>query len=301
MRILRADSEALPRPIPLALAPTLLIACGLLASGCISFRGASAVGSFGQLVGNRASAVSSLPTFCSAENIFAGAQPTCPLDKVERYAQRMVLYSQSVAQYATMMRNLAEFNDPRPPDALTQLLTGLSHTDDIALAHEDPQEDEIAAAAGKLTSIGSQPWRRDKLESLVVSTHPHLMALIDGLLERITLLSQSMRDMATDGLAQRQAMLAEVDSTPAGAPGVQGVPSDFAGRLQRQTDRVALLQFQLFSRQSYDALVSYQKALLAFKRAHTILFEYASRPNHGLSSDTEIYNLLLKDIPPILR
>jgi hypothetical protein len=283
----------------------LLCAVCVQASACISFRSVIISASVGQLVGTRASAATTLPVLCEAENILSGAQPTCPLDQVQRYSDDMLRYSQSLAQYATMIRNLAEFDDPRQSDALTELLQSLARTDELLPPRQEPSGDPMAEAAAKITASVSQSWRRNKLETLVISTHPHVMAVIDGLLSRIALLSEPVKDMCESGLHQRQLMLQAVDSPPAGSatspPAASVTAQDAAGRLQREADRLALLHFALMARRGYNALMAYQKALSAFKRAHTILFDYASQHPNGLADDTEMYDLLNKELPTILR
>jgi len=271
-----------------------LLATGALAlSGCISFRSTSVVASFGQLVGSRAAAVAMFPTFCEAENIFAGTQPTCPVDQIQRFADELTSCSQLISRYSTTLRNVAEFNDPRPSDELNQALQGLGRAGEILYPHDDRSGRLLASAAGQVTAILSQGWRRDKIEKLVESTHPHLLVLLDGMLGRVKLLSESARYAVTDGLSQQSRMLQDVDAAPNATP-------DPLGRRQRQAERVALLHFQMTARRSYDALVAYQRALLAFQQAHTILFEFVTRHQNGLADDGEMYELLKKTIPPIL-
>jgi hypothetical protein len=283
--------------------PRLLAACRRLAilfcllglgSGCISFRSVSVAATMGQLVGARANAAHFFPTFCEAENILAGAQPTCKPADIEVYAHEITTYSHTLSRYATMVKNLADFNDPRASDELTQLMLGLSRAGQLRLAPPDRSGQQLAAAAGTLTAFFSQGWRRNKLGSLIESSHPHVLAIIDGLLGRTRLLSEPVRDMVEGGLSRRRMMLAEVDRPPFAT-------SDAVGRFERQASRVALLQFQVFAKRGYEALADYEKSLLAFKRAHSILFEYASRHNDGLASNKEIYNQLTQDLPGILR
>lgn len=279
----------------LRLGLTAMGALGLLAlSGCISFRSTSVVASFGQLVGSRAAAVAMFPTFCETENIFAGAQPTCPVDQIQRYTAELTSCSQLISRYSTTLRNLADFKDPRLSDELNQTLLGLSRMGEIVVPPDDRAGQQIASAAAQVTSILSQGWRRDKIEKLVESTHPHLLVILDGMLGRTKLLSESARYLVTDGLLQQSRMLQDVDAAP-------GATADPLGRRQRQAERVALLHFQLTARRGHDALVEYQKALQAFQRAHTILFEFVTQHQNGLADDGEMYELLKKTIPPILN
>jgi hypothetical protein len=273
----------------------LLWLCGLACvfSGCASFRSVSVAASFGQLAGNRATAVVTLPTFCEAENILAGPQPPCPAERVQKYVQDLQAGSRGLLHYATALKNIADFNDPRLGDGLSQLLLGLDRAGEILIPHGETGRDQIAAAAGKLAEVLSQKWRRGKLESLVESSHPHVMALIDGMLARLVLLGEPLRDLAENGLAQQRMMLAEADRYP-------GLVPDRLGQMQRQADRLALLHLQLFARRSHESLVEYQKSLLAFKRAHTILFEFSTQNTAGLTADKEIYEQLQKDIPQLL-
>lgn len=280
----------------LGLRVAFFLGLSLALGGCISFRSVSVTASFGQLVGTRADAVTAFATFCEAENIFSGAQASCPRERVARYTQEVTLYSRSLARYATLMRNLAEFNDLRLNDDLHQLLLGLSRAGEIIIPDDDRQGQALAKAASHIASILSQSWRRNKLELLVQTAHPHILAILDGLLARVALLSEPARDLVKVGLTQRRKILEEVDRIPPARTG-----ADAAGYLLRQVARLSLLHFEIYGRRSYDALVEYEKALSAFKRAHTILFEYATRQNDGLAKDGEIYDLLNKEVTPILR
>src|SRR5438132_1461241 len=134
--------------LPLRLA--LLLGLGAALSGCISFRSVSIAASFGQLIGSRAGAVTAFPAFCAAENILAGAVPTCPADKVELYVQEVSVYSLRLSQYATTIRNLADFNDPRLADELGQVMLGLGRTGELIIAHDDQGSRQLASAAGKI-------------------------------------------------------------------------------------------------------------------------------------------------------
>jgi hypothetical protein len=286
-----------PRSLVAGLRIALLCGIAGLVSGCMSFRSVGVAATMGQLVGARAGAAGYLTTFCEAENILAGAQPTCPMDKVKLYTQEITLYSHTMARYATMVKDLADFNDPRSSDELTQLMLGLSRAGQLGITPTDRSGQQIAAAAAALTAAFSQTWRRNKLETLIESSHSHVIAIIDGLLGRIDLLSEPVRDLAEGGLERRRMMLSEVDRP---SPGGKDAP-DPVGRLERQASRVALLQFQLLAQKGLDALQEYQKSLLAWKRAHSILFEYVTRHSDGIASDKEMYNLLTQDLPKILR
>jgi hypothetical protein len=284
--------------------PRLLAACRRLAilsfvlglgSGCISFRSVGVAATMGQLVGARASAAHYFTNLCEAENILAGSgAATCKPAEIEAYTKEITTYSHTLARYATMVKNLADFNDPRSRDELTQLMLGLSRAGQLRIALPDRSGQQLAAAASALTAFFSQGWRRNKLETLIEQSHPHVIAIIDGLLGRVKLMAEPVRDMVEGGLANRRMMLAEVDRPPYPA-------GDAVGRFERQAIRLSLLHFQTYARRSYDALTDYEKSLRAFKRTHSILFEYATRHNDGLGSDKQIYNQLTQDLPPILR
>lgn len=249
----------------------------------------------GQLVGARSSAAHYFTNLCEAENILAGTgAETCKPAELEAYTQEITTYSHTLARYATMVKNLADFNDPRSSDQLTQLMLGLSRAGQLRIALPDRSGQQLAAAASALTAFFSQGWRRNKLELLIEQSHPHVIAIIDGLLGRVKLMSEPVRDMVEGGLSTRRMMLAEIDRPPYPA-------NDAVGRFQRQAVRLSLLHFQTYGKRSYEALIDYQKSLLAFKRVHSILFEYATRHNDGIGSDKEMYNLMTQDLPGILR
>jgi hypothetical protein len=94
-------------------------------------------------------------------------------------------------------------------------------------------------------------------------------------------------------------MLGEVDAGPP-SPSSGGAMAA-VGRLQRQIDRLSLLHFRLLAQRNYDSLIGYQKALLAFKRAHTILYEVSTTHTTGLIDSRELGEALAHDLPPILR
>ena len=72
-------------------------------------------------------------------------------------------------------------------------------------------------------------------------------------------------------------------------------------RAQHQAQLISLLHFQHFARRANEALQEYKKSLLAFRRAHQILYERVSQNRSLLEDDSRVYDALKKDIPPLLK
>lgn len=291
------------------------MAAGLSQSGCLSFRSATALASVGQLVGQRSISIKILPFFCDAQNVLAGPAPTCPRDKIQAYVDEITKYSQSVGKYASGLRRLAEFNDEGFGDELSDAISGADKLNQAAGA-ADAAGLSLSSAASSLGAVLTQEWRRNKLEELVRRSHPPLIQLLDGLIGRTALLTESIKALAEQDLAFRRRALAEIDRLPVpprpGAPGPlsqgsprppQGPPPavDLAARQQRQAVQLGLLQFEWFTQQAYDNLVNYQKALLAFKQGHLIVYRSVTTSRSLSDNDQEIYDLLKKDLPKILK
>ena len=276
-----------------ALRLTVLVAWVALSAGCLSFRSVTAAASMGQLVGTRVTAIPPLLIYCDAENIMAGAAPTCPRERIERYVKELSAYSQGLARYATGLRSIAEYNDGRIGDSLHLLTYGGERLEFLTLQPLDATSQSLAGGAYQLGVLLTQEWRRKQLKTMVITAHPHVISVINGLLSRVALLREPIKYMAERGIADRRRTLAEIDrSAPA---------SDLSGRQQRQNQLLTLVQLEFFLRNGHEALVNYTKALLAFKRAHEILFEsVAVKPRLG-ERDQEIYDLLKKELPPILQ
>ena len=123
--------------------------------------------------------------------------------------------------------------------------------------------------------------------------HPHVVAVINGLVSRAALLGEPIKYIADRGISDRRRTLVEIErSAPA---------TDLIGRQQRQNQQLTLLQLEFFLRNGHDALVNYTKALLAFRRAHEILFASVTVRKSLGERDQEIYDLLKKDLPPLLQ
>ena len=290
----------------------LCMTAALAQSGCLSFRSATALGSVGQLVGQRSVSIKIMPFFCDAQNVLAGPVPTCPRDQIQAYVDEITKYSQSVAKYASGLRRLAEFNDEGFGDELSDAITGVDKLNQAA-GMTDAAGVSLSTAASSLGAVLTQEWRRNKLEELVRRSHPPLIQLLDGLLGRTALLTESVKALAEQDLAFRRRALAEIDRLPAPPrppgqspprpPGPPGPPPavDLAARQQRQAVQLGLLQFEWFTQQAYDNLVNYQKALLAFKQGHLIVYRSVTTSRSLSDNDQEIYDLLKKDLPKILK
>ena len=264
-----------------------------LSLGCLSFRSVTAAASIGQLVGARATSIPPLLIYCDAENILAGATPTCPRSRVELYVKELSAYSQGLAKYGTALRNLAEYNDPRIGEALRLLTYGGERLEGFNLQPLDATSQSLALGSYQLGLLLTQQWRRKELKRVILTAHPHVTAVVNGLLNRVVLLREPIKYMAERGISDRRRTLVEIDRL---APA-----SDLIGRQQRQNQLLTLLQLEFFLRNGHEALVAYTKALLAFKRAHAILFESVTLKKSIGERDQEIYDLLKKELPPLLQ
>jgi len=293
-----------PRRCPLPCWLALL--CGLLCTtGCLSFRSVTATASVGQLIAPRASALGLLPVFCQGENILSRTQQhpvdSCPLAEIERQSQELVRYSQNVSAYAGMLRDIAEFDDNRIRDPLDQVVRGTPFFVEIAQGNLDVAPSSpgtsVSMAAAKITQVLTQEWRRNRIEALVRDTHPALDAVLKGLLERVAALGESTKFQAEKDIALRRRILAELDR--------ETVPSDPTAsaivRTQHQAMLLGLLHFQHFARRANEALLEYKKSVVAFRRAHQILYERVSQNRSLLEDDSRVYEVLQKDIPPLLK
>ena len=155
----------------------------VLSLGCLSFRSVTAAGSVGQLVGARATAIPPLLIYCDAENILAGATPTCPRSRVEQYVKELAAYSQGLAKYGTALRNLAEYNDPRIGEALRLLAYGGERLEGFNLQPLDATSQSLAGGAYQLGLLLTQQWRRKELKRVILTSHPHVTAVVNGLLK----------------------------------------------------------------------------------------------------------------------
>ncbi len=271
----------------------LFLLLAALSSGCLSFRSVTAAGSIGQLVGARATAIPPLLLYCDAENILAGAVKTCPRERVDAYVKELSAYSQGLAKYATGLRNLAEYNDARVGDPLRLITYGAERLQYFTLQPLDATSQSMAAGAFQLGLLITQEWRRKELKKVIITAHPHVVAVINGLVSRAALLGEPIKYIADRGISDRRRTLVEIErSAPA---------TDLIGRQQRQNQQLTLLQLEFFLRNGHDALVNYTKALLAFRRAHEILFASVTVRKSLGERDQEIYDLLKKDLPPLLQ
>ena len=273
--------------------------------GCLSFRSVIATASVGQMIGPRASALGLLPVFCQAENILSRSasspKPSCPLAEIERTSQELSRYSQNVSAYAAMLRDIAEFDDNRVSDPLDRVVRGAQFFGELARGASEASPlgsaSTVSAAAAKVTQALTQEWRRNRIEDLVRDTHPALDAVLQGLLERVAALGESTKFQAEQDLALRRRILDELDR--------ETQPSDPTAaaivRAQHQAQLISLLHFQHFARRANEALQEYKKSVLAFRRAHQILYERVSQNRSLLEDDSRVYDALKKDIPPLLK
>jgi hypothetical protein len=231
--------------------------------------------------------------YCDAENILAGEQKTCPRARIEIYVKEISLYSQGLAKYATGLRNIADYNDARIGEAVRLLAYGGERLESFNLQPLDATSQSLAGGAYQLGALLTQEWRRKQLKTMILTAHPHVIAVINGLLSRVALLREPVKYLADRGIADRRRTLAEIDRAAPAA--------DLSGRQQRQNQMLTLLQLEFFLRNGHEALVGYTKALLAFKRAHEILFESVTSKRSLSERDQEIYDLLKKDLPPLLQ
>lgn len=291
-----------PRSCPLCRLPGLLCLVVLLCgSGCLSFRSIIATASVGQMIGPRANIVSVLPVFCEAENILSptttGTQPTCPQRDIAAYSREIIRYSQNVSAYASLLADLAQFDDERLSDPLSRAIRGTEFFVDTARGEDPGSGRTLSISAAQIAQVLTQEWRRNRIEELVRTTHPHIDAVLSGLLERVAALGESTKHQAEGDLTLRRRLLEQLDATTQPA---DGAPQALA-RAQRQAMLLGLLHFQQFAKRSNEGLVEYKKAVLAFRRAHQVLYDRVSQNRSLLEDDSRVYEELKKDIPPLLK
>ncbi len=235
--------------------------------------------------------------YCGAENIFAGvsgtAQPTCSLEQTTGAVAEITEYSQALTEYATALKNLADYNDIRGADPARSLVWNLQRISLGGVMPVDGASLAMQQGAASLLAALSEEWRRNKLEKIVKESHPHVLALCEGLLSRVSLLSEPARQMLESGLPFRRRNLIELERSIK--------VSDPAARQQRQAQLIALLHFEHGLRASYESLLSYKKAVLAFSRSHQILFDSVTQSRSLRRHDKEIFEQLRKELPPLLK
>lgn len=286
----------------------LCVLCWLLllsGPGCLSFRSVVATASVGQMIGPRASAIGLLPVFCQAENILSRSSqstaPSCPLADIERYSQELTRYSQNVSAYAAMLRDIAEFDDDRVSDPLARAVRGTEFFVEVAggnlSASPGSSASSVSVAAAKVAQVLTQEWRRNRIEDLVRQTHPAVDAVLQGLLERVAALGESTKFQAEKDVAVRRRILDELDrDTQPQNPTAAAIV-----RTQNQAMLLGLLHFQHFARRANEALLEYKKSVVAFRRAHQLLYDRVSQNRSLLEDDSRVYDELKKDIPPLLK
>ncbi|MBL8634207.1 MAG: hypothetical protein JNM40_13380 [Myxococcales bacterium] len=272
----------------------VLVALPLL-SGCLSLRSVSATGAVGTWIGARVMAAKDLALYCEAENILAGVHnpPTCQLEPTLQAIEEVDSYAKALTEYATALRNLADYNDVRGADPARILVFNIQRVSAWGAMPVDAASLSTQQGAASLLATISEEWRRYKLEQIIKQSHPLVMALCEGVLSRTTLLSESARQMSQSSLSFRRRSLAEVERS-------QKIV-DPVLRQQRQAQLVALLHFEHDLRTSYESLLSFKKAVLAFSRGHQILFDSVTRARSLRSHDKEIFEQLRKELPPLLK
>lgn len=266
-----------------------------LSSGCLSLRSVSATGAVGTWIGARAPATKDLQLYCEAENILAGVQnpATCQLEPTLQAIEEIERYSKALTEYATALRNLADYNDVRGADPARVLVFNMQRVSAWGAMPVDASSLSLQQGAASLLATITEEWRRYKLEQIIKQSHPLVMALCEGVLSRTTLLAESARQMSQSSLSFRRRNLAELERS-------QKVV-DPVIRQQRQAQLVALLHFEHDLRASYEALLSFKKAVLAFSRGHQILFESVTSKRSLRSHDKEIFEQLRKELPALLQ
>lgn len=269
----------------------LLLLPGL--SGCLSLRSVSATGAVGTWIFARAGSTKDLLLYCDAENILAGSTPTCSREATAAALEEISRYSQVLSDYATQLKNLADHSDLRSADPARTLVWNIQRISQQGALSIDPASVAMQQGAVTLLAFLSEEARRLKLERVIKETHPHVMAVCDGLLARVNLLGEPARQMVQSGLPFRIRNLQELERSTK--------ISDPASRQQRQATMLALLHLQHDLSASYDALLSYKKAVLAFSRGHQILFDSVTKNRSLRSHDKEIFENLRKELPELLK
>lgn len=287
-----------------AIARGLLLFCLLaVQAGCLSLRSVSATGGVGALIGPRAQTLIVVPVLCVAENTLAGATPTCPEKQVTEQIEDIKRYSQALTRYGTALRGLADFNDAYAGLAFWDLALGADLLMSTVSTNALLAQMSMARSAQTLGVLLSQEWRRQKLAELIRQSHPHILAVTDGLIARTALLTESTKYLSETGIRLERELLEEIDREPSRArPGTAAATNELAERKVRQAVRLSMIQFEYFARRGYEAISEYKKTLLAFRAAHVILYESIQRGRLGAKDrDEEIYELLKKELPPILK
>ena len=269
--------------------------CSLWLGGCLSLRSVSATGIVGTWISARAEAVKDLLLYCDAETIFAGvyAKPPCKREQVAQAVSDIAEYSKVLGEYALALRALAEHNDPRTADPVRTLVWNLQRVSSQGALSLDPSSVAMQQGAANLAALFTEEWRRRRLETIIKETHPHVLTVCGGLLARVNLLGEPARQMVTSGVPFRLRNLRELE--------VAQATTDPAVRQQRQAQLIALLHFQHTVSHSYEGLLSYKKAVLAFMRSHQILFDSVTKNRSLRSTDKEILAQLGQELPALLR
>ena len=201
----------------LDLGPARLWVCALigllpLLSGCLSLRSVSATGAVGTWITARASATKDLVLYCDAENILAGVSAsTCPRPQTEAAIEDIIKYSQVLSDYATQLKNLADSSDVRTADPVRTLVWNLQRVSSQGAVAIDPTSIAMQQGAATILAILTEEARRLKLERVIKETHPHVIAVCDGLLARVNLLGEPARQMVQSGLPFRIRNLIELE------------------------------------------------------------------------------------------
>lgn len=265
----------------------------LFQTGCLSLRSVSATGAVGTWIYARVGATKDLLLYCDAENLLAGLTTTCPREQTAAAIADIDRYSQVLSEYATQLKNLADNNDARSADPVRTLVWNIQRVSQQGALSIDPSSVAMQQGAASLLALITEESRRRKLETVIKETHPHVVAVCDGLLARVNLLGEPARQMVQSGIPFRIRALQELDRSVK--------VSDPASRQQRQATMLALLHVGHDLSASYDALLSYKKAVLAFSRGHQILFDSVTKNRSLRSHDKEIFENLRKELPELLK
>lgn len=295
--------------------PRLFLAVLWLTTGCLRFESILATARVGQQIGPRAEAILLIPTLCEAENILGGGlppavdpgtSPSCPEQDLTPISAEILAQSRVLSAYATVLADVAQFDDNRLVDPLQKALllpiptTGDTSAPIVGTVVADPLiAGTVAQSVHALGAALSQAWRRKRLEVLIQTAHPHVNLVLSGLIARVALLSESTRFLAERDLLVRRRILAELDRLPPGTP-PPGTAVQHIARTEHQAQRLALLHFQHFAMRCHESLLAYQRALFTFQRAHTILYERVSQNRSLLEEDHAVYEQLAKELPPLL-
>lgn len=289
-----APGSAFPHRRPWLVSTFLLFGLCLL-TGCLSLRSVSATALIGTWIPARAPATRDLLLYCDAENLLAGLHTAAPCkrDEVQAALSEIEQYSKVLGEYALALKNLAEHNDYRSADPARTLVWNLQRVSSYGALSLDPASVSMQQGAASIVAMLTEEWRRHKLEQVIKETHPHIVALCQGLLHRTNLLGEPARALVQNGLSVRLRNLLLVEQSL--------THSDPQSRQQRQAQLLALLLFQHTLTQSYDALLLYKKSVHAFLRGHEILYDSVTQNRSLRSHDKEILAQLSKDLPPLFQ